>query len=268
MDRFRLGVLEFMACWLGGVTAEEVGRVLGLRRESVQKSVIRRYAETFPHALGHRERMRRTVFVEDAAALKLSPSNPDEIATLLRAATIIAEAQDAPPIFPVPVEDVSVPQGLGGREERLRRMTSAIAREHALRVVYVAKTRRIDMTFSPHAVVRTPDRIHVRGHAFEKVSSASYFMDLVPARLLEVSELGEGRYVGDATDLDWHRRRPFTARLRRDLPAPIYDALVEEHDGEKITLHHVRDALRLYYKRAFEARRIDGIEEKIWVIDD
>jgi hypothetical protein len=168
----------------------------------------------------------------------------------------------------VPVESVAVPQGLGGQEDRLKEITRAIAHGNALSVDYAAKTRRIAMTFSPHTIVRTPDRIHVRGHASEDATEPGYFMDLVPARMLDASNLGHDNYVGDADDVDWHRHESLTVRLRSDLPEPLRDALLQEHGGDTIKIHRVRKALHRYYRIAFESRRVENVDGPLWIVED
>ena len=163
-------------------------------------------------------------------------------------------------MFGVPVEDVAVAQHFEGGEERLRLITKAIAGRRALWVIYVAKQRQIRMTFSPHAIVRAPDRLHVRGHAAEDGGETGYFMDLVPSRILECRNLASDEYVGSGDDISWHRRVTLKASLNPELPEKIAAALAQEFGATYVQVRNVREALRLYYARSLRGRRVEGFK--------
>lgn len=116
--------------------------------------------------------------------------------------------------------------------------------------------------FSPHAMVRTPRRIHFRGHllvhAADEIQDWGY-VDLVPGRFLDDGDLQlalddedrrveDSGYRGAQGDRDWHELTRLVFQVNPALPPHAFFALQQEHGLE--TDHDGRCRLELLVRRA------------------
>ncbi len=174
------------------------------------------------------------------------------------------------------IEEVRPPEW--GTETALARVTRAAARSAAIEGDYLFKeygVRRI--LFSPHSIVRTPRRIHARGHlsiwqdgAFQAIG----YRDLVPTRFLDEFPIQARRdeYIGVSGDVDWLTPVSLRARLNPDLSEMARQALCQEFRLKEGAMQHseialtIRKAMVYYYKNHVFDRTIGENHAPIWVV--
>ncbi|MCY4227401.1 MAG: hypothetical protein OXF20_06880 [Gammaproteobacteria bacterium] len=134
----------------------------------------------------------------------------------------------------------------------------------------------LNVQFSPHTLVRTPRRIHARGHLLVRSSEKKIdwgYLDLVPSRFLDDSNLrlGKSEYIGVEDDKEWHQYEKIAFRINPDLPKNAYLALQNEYDikpnsdGYCIIYIEVRKALVYYYEHHVYSRMIGKNPMRAWV---
>ncbi len=270
LDRTRYKfILEFLAFWGGWTTAGELATVLGIERETAQKTIINPFKREFPGALEYDEKSRRTFRLGDAQGLKFSPNTPTGVTAIAAAEAIIKAACDAVPFIDVPVEDVGLVADILEDPDvsAFKTLFSALRHRVAVSLDYLSKAGRMAMRFSPHSLVRTSFRLHFRGYADTMDNRPGIYIDVVPERVLHAKCLDHSHYVGDRGDSDWHRRVHVEARLRDDLPEAIADALRQEYrlePGGSLRTAPIRAATAEYVAVAFEARRVYGWDQPVW----
>jgi len=264
----RLAMLEFFCFWRGGCSARELGQLLGLTREQVQKAVIGPFQEKFGQHAQYDRSLRRVVIQSDAGGLKLAPSRVSDALNLLSAMQSFARAEGylAPSIDGwVEVEDLLQPLENERETEAFRAIYAAASAQRALILTYRAKSSEFIMQFSPHAVVRTHVRPHFRGYARYAAGSNNSFIDLVPGRVVQIHSAPPGEYVGNGEDGDWHRRVTIVAKQNGDLPSTVAASLRQEFGTEyQLTIPDVRLATAPYLQQWLKTRRVQGLSVPLW----
>ena len=258
-------VFEFLAFWRGGVTATELGQVLGLTREAAQRSVVGPYKKAFPHATVPRGK--RTHIAGDAYSLKVSPWRVLDAVNFTSAMQAFAEASNGESPLGVPIEDLANFLDVDNEVERFRELYAAIARRRTVYLDYAAKRGRIQLIFSPHAIVRTPARLHFRGHSVRISEDGSRYIDIVPGRIIS-SRLGrEDEYVGAKDDIEWHIRVSIIAELNPRLGEAARESMMREYQcGDRLTITNVRRAVAEYVVDWLKSRRLRGIADPVWAV--
>ena len=130
--------------------------------------------------------------------------------------------------------------------------------------------------FSPHAMVRTPRRIHFRGHLLVHAAGGIQdwgYVDLVPGRFLDDGDLrlDDSGYKGMEGDRDWHERTRLVFLVNPALPPHAFFALQQEHgletdrDGRCRIQLLARKALVHSYEHHVFDRTIGPERMKAWV---
>ena len=81
-----------------------------------------------------------------------------DVVNFTSAMQAFAEATSGASPLEVPIEDLANLLDIDNEVDRFRELYAAIARRCAIYLDYAAKRGRIQLIFSPHAVVRTPTR--------------------------------------------------------------------------------------------------------------
>lgn len=273
MDKNRAQfVLEFLTFWVNGTTAEEVGGVLGMTREAVQRTVIGPYKKQFPGTIDYDRGRHRTKWL-DSAALKVCPGDPAAVAAIAQSEALFARFADVIPLCDAPVEDVGLvtnlllPPEVEPDVEGFRALFAALVRRGAVQLDYLAKSGRLSMTFSPHSLVRTSFRLHFRGYCDMNDGRPGIYIDAIPDRVLHAFPPESAAYVSGDGDAEWRRKVRVIARLDNALPDRIVAALRREYclpDGHAWRTRPVRAAVAPYVMDAFEARRVHGWDGPVW----
>ncbi len=276
MNRFqstRLQQLfEFLTFWGGEANCGDIAEKTGLKRETVQRQicdpVINR--PRHPGGLSYNRHAHRYVFPEDATtkALRLSPRNARAVVAGAEAERLWAEARGGEPFFDLPVEDALAPVAFGFHEERFQPFVAGILRRKAIALDYLSKTGPMFATFSPHTVVRTSYRVHVRGYAYWRDGMDNRFIDIIPGRVMEAKVDPRADYVGVRNDAAWQERVGLRVTLRPEIPAAIRDAMEREYGAFRgeFVIEGVRRAMADYVTEALESRRVRGYEGGLWTV--
>ena len=259
-----LSVFEFFAFWRDGVTAAELGQALGMTREAAQRSVVGPYKKAFPHAMVRRGK--RTHIDGDTYSLRVSPWRVLDVVNFTSAMQAFADAVSGGSPLEVPIEDLANLLDIDNEVERFRELYAAIARRCAIYLDYAAKRGRIQLIFSPHAVVRTPTRLHFRGHSIRLSEGNSRYIDVVPGRIISSSLGSDDEYVGAKDDIEWHTRGSIVAELNPRLPETVRESVMREHQcGDQLTIENMRYAVAEYVVDWLKGRRLRGIIDPVWV---
>lgn len=262
-----VSVFEFLAFWRGGVTAKELGWFLGMSREAAQRSVVGRYKNEFPQATVIREG--RTYIDGDAYSLKASPWKVADLINFTSAVHAFADAIGKESPLDVPIEDVVSSVDNEGEVEGVRALYGATAHRRTVYLDYRAKQGRIQLVFSPHAVVRTPMRIHFRGHAVWLSDNESRYIDVVPGRIIKGTLGGTDEYIGSANDVEWRQRTSIVAEINPLLPDEVKESVKQEYAcDDLLVIEGVRKAVAHYVVDWLTGRRLRGVSEPIWRLSE
>ena len=166
-------------------------------------------------------------------------------------------------------------------------MCRAAAQKRALEGRYLFKNHGdLPVNFSPHTMVRTPRRIHFRGHLLVFASGEIQdwgYVDLVPGRFHDddLRMLKEpdykyrmpekSDYRGAEGDRDWHEETDLIFQINPELPPHVYFALQQEHglkadrEGHCRLELRVRKALVYSYEHHVFDRTIGPQRMKAWI---
>ena len=223
-------VYEAMLFWRGGMNAAEFAEAVGLTRQRVQEDIVSPFVKNKAgDVLQERGRKHgRTLLVRPKSA----PPDLWSFFGLLAAerAWRRGDRPGLPSMAGFDVVDLAPPDPAGAAEWMCR----AAAQKCVIVGRYLFKRSGVRaVQFSPHAMVRTPRRIHFRGHllvhGFGETQDWGY-VDLVPGRLLDDGDIRieKSGYRGVGGDRDWHERVRLTFQLNPALPPHAYLALQHE----------------------------------------
>ncbi len=261
-------LLELLAYWGGGTTAQEFARALGTRREAAQAKIAA-FRREYVDALRYDPVARRLRFAADPDVLRYSPADADRLLGWLLGEQIAAECRgDAPPL-PLEVVDVSALAPHPIAPGVLTEVIAGIGRRRRLRIRYRSKQRSSVIRFSPHTIVWASGRHHARGYGIAEPYEDGRWIDLVLPRMLEVAVEGGEQYVSAEQDADWHARRNLVFRFAAGLGEDVREALRADYGlgpGEDaLTIRAVRAALAPYVVRDVTGRRVEGRSEAVWM---
>lgn len=260
-------ILELLAFWGGGTSAEEYARVLDVRREAAQHKV-KAFRTQHPDALTYDRSARRLRFTAHPDVLRYSPSDPDSLLNWLLGEQIAAAARGAVSPLPLPLVDVSALVPHPALPEALRAVITSIGRRRTMQVHYVSRQKVSWIEFSPHTVVWAAGRHHVRGYGIANPYTDGRWIDLVLARMAVVEDGTDLAYVNGDQDADWRSEQDVTFRFAPDLPERDRNALRLDYGlgvgDDLLVVHGIRRALKQYVVREVEGRRIEGRTNSIW----
>lgn len=266
----RLSLFEFFAFWRDGTTASELAQTLGLERETVQRTIVSEYRARFGRDNLILDKTSKRTRVANVWELKCSPDRVLDAVNFSSALQAFSRAagRDGPPIGGVQIEDLLTPVESEAETERFRKLYAATARQLPVFLRYVAKTRVMDGLFSPHALVRAPDRLHFR--CFEHPGDGNgRYIDIVPGRIADIKFGEANEYVGSNADTEWHARTSVFARLNPELAPGLRASLAYEYnldaESDLIEIPDIRRAVAMYLVRALETRRVYGSELPLWI---
>jgi hypothetical protein len=274
-------ILELLAFWGGGTTAGELAQLLECGRREAGQARIRAFAREFPKTIVYDRYSHRVNYLGDADSLRFCPSDADRLLSWLIGEQIAAsssggdgsdaKSRKAGTPFSVEVIDVSALIPHPVLSDTFRAVLAGIVRHKSLSIVYQSKRRISTLSFSPHTIIWTSGRHHVRGYAAFS-DEGQLFLDLVLARILESSVGSQDHYVGPEQDDAWQRRRDLTFELVADLETVEREAVRRDYglfEGrDALIVRNVRDALAPYVIREVTGRRVEGHKGPVWSLKD
>lgn len=260
--------LEYLAFWQDGLTGTRLADFLGVDRTHVHSAVMTPYMELHGEDLVQRRRV-WVVREPERRRPRYGPATIEDLFRFLDGLQFLADLPGEE--LGVPLEDVTIDLPVEQNLGSFRTLHAAAAQRREVRVLYRSRRREAEYLFSPHAVVRTTSRPHFRGFLRGFEGREGVFTDLVPARVIS-AELAEARtYVGDETDLAWHRRTTVRLGVAPGLSDDQRTTLMAEYapiaafaDGV-LTIPNVRVCLAPYVCRHLRYRVFDDDPVEVWV---
>ena len=266
-------IYEALLYWRGNLNADEFAEAVGRTRQRVQTEIITPFVQGGGKVIEKRGR-------KHGRTLQRPPTSaPEDLWAffgLLAAERVWRrrERPDCSSFAGIDVVDLAPPAPASVSVWICR----ACAQNCALDGHYVFRNHGVcAVRFSPHTMVRTPRRIHFRGHllvlqALGETQDWGY-VDLVPGRFLDDSDLrlDESNYKGAEEDQDWHSKIEITFEINPALPRAAYLALQHEHgieadrEGRCYIKFPVRKALAYSYEHHVFDRTIGPERMKAWV---
>ena len=264
---------EYLAYWESGLQASRLAKILGQSREHVQRNTISRFERTYRvRLINSQGRMRK--LADTSEGLRFAPSRPSDLVRMLDGISILF--QNAPEDYPLGVRVENPLHGLMPEPdaEVFRALYAACTHKGAVRMQYHSKQGVFPMTFSPHALVQVPDRVHFRGYAqWAAGQEKGMFIDLVPARVESI----DGEMIWDAVpsseDADWHSKSSAVYRLSSELPEALAAVLRQEWASsmtdnsrpDTMVIPSVRKAVKPYVDRALRYRWFGKDHYETWI---
>ena len=262
----RLQIYEILAFWTGDATASRVAEALGLTREAVQRGVVSRFRDRFG-SLDYDEASRVVRFGRDGAdSLKMAPSTALSFLQFLMGEHALAKARGGKPLLKIDVYDVREAFWPEVDPNVLSAIASAIEQKRPVLLEYISKKDHFMTRFSPHTIVNSAFRTHVRGYSDREDKNAGRFVDLLPGRMVNARLDEPLFYVGVDGDLEWRTFVDLELTLLDGIPDLAVEAVRREYplDGDRLRISRVRKALASYVLEGFECRHIIGHSGPIW----
>ena len=270
--------LEYLALWEGALSAQRLGKLVGLSREHAQRTVIGPYRQEMPGRLVSVGR-RPSRIEPDAASTRWMPSDPGGFVAALTGLKAIAGA--SPEAWPVGGAFESVPLicRANGDNEAFVALYRAMCQRRSIDLEYQAKRGPRSYRFSPHTLVDTSNRPHFRGYAADPVSEIGRFIDLVPARVSQLPGVrnnaakirtdpikASGPYVSYESDNEWIRRVDLTFQLHDNMDENLKEAISWEYAIQEgfLVFYDARAALAPYIIKHLLERRVEGRDQPIF----
>ena len=267
-------IYEALLYWRGNVNASEVADAVGRSRQHVQTEVITPFAQGRKRdVLEKRGRKHgRTLVTQPTSA----PNALWPFFNLL-ATECIWRRRERPGysgLSNIDIVDLAPPEPAAAAVYVCR----AAAQKRTLVGRYLFKNHGVRaVRFSPHTMVRTPRRIHFRGHLLvhtaDDILQDWGYVDLVPGRFLDDGdlELHESGYRGAENDRDWQEKIEIAFEINPALPQEAYLALQQEYaleadrEGRCCFKLRVRRALVYSYEHHVFDRMIGPERMKAWI---
>jgi hypothetical protein len=261
--------LEYLALWEGALSAQRLGKFVGLSREHAQRTLIGPYRQEMPGRLVSAGK-RPSRMEPDGMPTRWMPSDPGGFVAVLTGLKAIAGA--SPEAWPARGAFESVPLicRANGDNEAFVALYRAMCQRRSIDLEYRAKRGPRSYRFSPHTLVDTSSRPHFRGYAADPVSETGHFIDLVPSRVSELPDVKNDAYVSSyvsyESDDEWNRRVDLTFQLHEDMDENLKEAISLEYaiQGEYFVFYDVREALARYVIRQLLERRVEGRDQPIF----
>ncbi|WP_138472167.1 MULTISPECIES: hypothetical protein [Rhodobacterales] len=272
-------IYEALLFWCGAITAEKAAKLIGCTRAHAQMKVVSQFnAESRYPARTVRKGPDRGKTLETVPSIQ--PHTLNEWCDFISAHKVFGKHKenDAEPIIP-DIEKIRIDTPPDLRTAKLLR---ALSQKSAVRGTYIFKDYGAkDILFSPHSLVQSPRRPHLRGHLqiYEKNSlSLVGFRDIVPSRFLsDELTLDHDAFISDSGDTEWHEFVTVRARLNPTLPRDFTRSRSLElgHDPEDGTTDFVlskriRKALLYYFEKDIFSETLGHDSTPVWdiVIED
>jgi hypothetical protein len=266
---------EALLFWSGRVTGSFFARVVGQSRSHVQTTVLSPFEESSGHRLRHEK-----IGGARGKTLLGTPAfhhDASDLFDLLAALRVFGRKRpDAPEGSIVGVDIAQVRLPADAESVPISLLLRAASRHLAVQGVYLFKNKGAKtVEFSPHTLVRTPRRLHFRGHVVVREEGVEVdwgFRDLVPGRFLDLGEMPDGgAFRGSGSDKEWHDEVEVRASLNSDLPRNAYLALQQEYGLSTLDEDHLsimtRRALVHYYRNHVFDRTVGEACLPVWRIE-
>lgn len=255
---------EYLAYWAGGTTLTEVGRLLGYTSRRVQDLVANGFARRASATARYDPKAKR--WVSDVESRELhGAKSVHEAVIALQALRLWSQETDAESMFPV--VDTRAYQR-GPAPDTFRVLLGACVRRQVVDVVYLARTRELAVSFSPHTLVVAPHRSHFRGYSIFELEGESRHWDLVPSRVVSAEVRPTLGYVGGEHDAEWHAEDMLRLRLKDDVSDAMRQAIRYEFGlmADQLEIGPVRRALLHYVRADYLDRRYEGFAGSVWEV--
>jgi hypothetical protein len=272
-------LLDALAFWRTRISAAQLGTILGVTRQTAQTAVIRRYREEYPGKLTF---TRRANGLPDGATIDDPAYADPDLGNLFHLLVAVREfgeqhsaeiAHGRTTMLGFPAEEIRMPEPTD--IEALRRIIAAASHRRAVIGTYAFKEREMTrVRFSPHAMVKTPFRIHFRGFLESSAGSGGWavhgYRDIVPFRFVDIEENSEDASLPGRDD-EWLDEEILRFRLNPELPSSVRFTYATEYQLRSAgDVHYelwVRDrrAFSHYYRTEFFSRTWGEEKRPIWV---
>jgi len=263
-------LLEYLAFWEGRLDVSRLAKLLGCTREHAQRMIVGRYRDLHPDNLERQGR--HLVFVKSAEDLSYAPKEVNDLLNMITHWRFISGEDNRLEI--VPIEYLGLSKNNRPNAEIFRKLYLASAWSRPVRLTYISKKKRLDLSFSPHSIVRTEDRIHFRGYAsWGLEGETGKYIDLVVSRVMQIRDF-EGNYIPKDQDEGWLKLEDLRFRLNPDLPDGVRFAMLSERISEgaedpfSLKISAVRSALASYVQRSLTHRYLHDKIYEVWIPDE
>ena len=272
LDRQKL--YEALLFWRGGMTAGRLGTIVGQTRAHVQTTIISAFEDMNRGRSRSEKRAGR-----QGKVLVGAPSfdhDAQDLFDLLASIRKFGVRRQAPADSIIGVACDEVRLSSGSERFPAAMLLRAASGGCCVSGSYLFKNHGVkSVVFSPHALVRTPRRLHVRGYVAVREHGKEEdwgYRDLVAGRFLDVEIMSDGAGYRDAEgDADWHKMVEVRASLNRSLPRNTFLALQQEFglaegDGSQIVVM-ARRALVHYYRHHVFDRTVGDTRMPVWEVE-
>jgi hypothetical protein len=240
----RFAFIETRLLWAGGMSARELGEAFGIARQNAQQS-IEHYRHRHPGQMHYDQVKRRHVRTSSFITNYIR----DDTARFLdyqRAVSHMAHFFDEPDWADLPFTDADTLVRPIYDKKAVRIVLEALRSESAVQIQYFAKTSSRTRCISPHHLVYTDGRYHLRAYCNERLA----YRDFVLPRILS-AEFSSEPWIPATDDCEWHQRISLQFAINPCLPELVQSALRIEflhEDQASLCLPGIRKALAFYVK--------------------
>ena len=245
----RFAFIESRVYWGEGLSAQELGRVFGLARQTAQ-GVIEAYRQQHPGALTYDEKRRRQVATPGFQPHYIQES-PTAFLDHLRAQAMNAYYMQGQQWDELPFYDVDHWLRPRLQREPIQVLLAALLEHKNVTMYYYSKLSARLRDFSPNALVFASNRYHIRGYCHLQQA----FLDFVVSRIVH-AEPSANEWVSARDDKVWNNFLTLRFQPHRNLPTEARDALIHNFplDEEGAYVIRCREALAYYIERELTAR--------------
>jgi hypothetical protein len=115
-------------------------------------------------------------------------------------------------------------------------------------------------------IVRTAQRIHIRGFSTFPPNEKPAFWDLLPTRVISVERAPKGDYVDSRHDAEWKNLTEVRLLLHPDVPQAMREAIRQEHGmiNDSLVLGPMPQPIAPYIIAEYTHRRYEGHDAQVW----
>ncbi len=244
----RFAFIESRVYWGDGLSAQELGRVFGLARQTAQ-GVIDAYRKQHPGTLRYDEQRRRQVATSGFQPHYIQES-PTAFLDHLRAQAMNAYYMQDQEWDELPFYDVDHWLRPQLQREPIKALLSALLEHKNVTMYYHSKLSARLREFSPNTLIFAGNRYHIRGYCHLQQA----FLDFVLSRIIHI-EPSTTEWVSSRDDKAWNKFVALRFQPHRELPEEARSALLCDFplNEEEAYVIRCREALAYYIERELTA---------------
>ncbi|MFO1433034.1 MAG: WYL domain-containing protein [Candidatus Competibacteraceae bacterium] len=244
----RFAFIESWVYWGDGLSAQELGKVFGLARQTAQ-GVIDSYRRQHPGALKYDEHRRRQLATPDFQPHYIQES-PAAFLDHLRAQAMNAYYMQDQEWDELPFYDVDHWLRPQLHREPIKALLTALLEHKNITLYYQSKLSARLREFSPNALIFAGNRYHIRGYCHLQQA----FLDFVLSRIVQ-AEPSTTDWVSSRDDKAWNNFVTLRFQPHGELPEEARSALLHDFPMDAGGAYAVRcrEALAFYITRELTA---------------